>query len=202
MYQSIKNNRRLISASVFCCFLITKSQKGTPERTSKLRTPIFIQKRGHFSFQGHFRLHVLLTLNQTYLPFVQYPPSQVVLCTCFGIQRCFPVVQPFWSRKALKSMVLMQQQLQYLYLNKTKCHVKCSCHDANATRSSFTKLLGEWCSYASCDSKSSCILIHSVMFESLISNELSDLPSAFMFLALLTRPSVLFCLRCSFVEAN
>ena len=41
-------------------------------------------------------------------------------CTCFGIQRCFPVVQPFWSRKALKSVVFMQQQLQYLYLNADK----------------------------------------------------------------------------------
>lgn len=41
-------------------------------------------------------------------------------CTCFGTQRCFPMVQPFWSRKALKSVVLMQQQLQYLYLNNNK----------------------------------------------------------------------------------
>ena len=40
--------------------------------------------------------------------------------TCFGIQRCFPVVQPFWSRNALKSIVLMQQQLQYLYLHTNK----------------------------------------------------------------------------------
>lgn len=39
--------------------------------------------------------------------------------TCFGTQRCRAAVQPFWSRKALKSMVLMQQQLQYLYLNRT-----------------------------------------------------------------------------------
>lgn len=48
-------------------------------------------------------------------------PLQVscAVCTCFGIQRCFPVVQPFWSRKALKSIVFMQQQLQYLYLNRS-----------------------------------------------------------------------------------
>lgn len=53
-------------------------------------------------------------------PAVPLGPSPGGACTCFGIQRCFPVVQPFWSRKALKSVVLMQQQLQYLYLNNNK----------------------------------------------------------------------------------
>lgn len=35
-------------------------------------------------------------------------------------QQCLPELQPFWSRKELKSTVLMQQQLQNLYLTETR----------------------------------------------------------------------------------
>ena len=42
--------------------------------------------------------------------------------TSLGIQRCVPMLQPFWSRKALKSKVWIQQQLQDLYLGETGEH--------------------------------------------------------------------------------
>lgn len=50
--------------------------------------------------------------------FTQVTPAKSLL-TPFPFQQCVPLLQPGCSRKALKSVVLIPQQLQYFILERT-----------------------------------------------------------------------------------
>lgn len=47
-------------------------------------------------------------------------PTSFPSLTAFPIQQCRPVLQPGCSRKALKSVVLIPQQLQYFILGGSR----------------------------------------------------------------------------------
>lgn len=66
--------------------------------------------------------HLLLVLDKDNLSAAGRGGGQMWdRCWTFLVtQQCLPELQPFWSRKELKSTVLMQQQLQNLYLTETR----------------------------------------------------------------------------------
>lgn len=71
--------------------------------------------------------HLFLVLHTNNLSAAVYrdwtPPVGQMWDRCWTFlvtQQCLPELQPFWSKKELKSIVLMQQQLQNLYLTERR----------------------------------------------------------------------------------